>query len=106
MSFFANILEKTKRELSREPRGGSSGGKRRIVAGCVLVVVTFVFLIGTDEPSLWLVNLALAMYFVLLGAAALLYESRRTLAVLLRLASLPFAVTCFVLFVAYVFERR
>lgn len=107
MSFFASTLEKAKRELFREPRGSRNTGKRRMIVGCAMVVVAALtyFLGGRDNLLLWLVNLTLGVYFGLLGAAALLYESRRALAVLLRLASAPFAVACFVLFVAYAFKR-
>lgn len=106
MSFFASTLERAKRELSREPRGGRSMGKKRIVVGCVLVVVAPLayFLGGKDNLLLWLVNLTLGACSGLLGVAALLYESRRTLTISLRLASILIAAVCFALFVAYVLD--
>lgn len=103
MSFFSNMLNSAKRALTNEPRASS---KTRLVVGCLLlaVVALAVSLGGTGALWPWLLNLTLAVYLVLVGAADLLYEHRRTLAILLHLASIPFTVACFVLFVTLVLD--
>lgn len=103
MSFFSNALNRAKRALSDEPRASS---KTRLVVGFLLLaVVAFaIYLGGTSELWPWLLNLTLAVWLILVGAADLLYENRRTLAILLRLVSIPFAVSCFVLFVTLVLD--